>query len=91
MYLWGEEMKTIKLSKQAEKFLDKQTSKMRDNIIKIIKKIPTNTEFLDIKPYQGGAADFRLKIGRIRILYDENGNIIDIIRVGYRGDVYKKR
>ena len=81
----------IVLSKQADKFLKKQTSKTRNKIIEMIEKIPTNPEELNIKPYQSGVADYRLKYGKIRVLYDEKGNIIDIIRIGYRGDVYKKR
>ena len=77
-------------SKQAEKFLKKQTKQTQAKIIEMIEKIPTQSHQLDVKPFQGGFADYRLKFGKIRVLYDENGNVIDIIRIGYRGDVYKK-
>ena len=81
----------IRLSKQAEKFLKKQTKKTQIKVIEMIEKIPNQSHELDIKPYQGNDADYRLKFGKIRVLYDEEGNIIDIIRIGYRGDVYKKK
>ena len=32
---------------------------------------------------------FRLRVGAFRILFDINGNIIDIIDIGNRGQIYK--
>ena len=80
----------ITLSKQAIKFLKEQTRKTQEKISEQIKKIPAKAPELDIKPYHGNNADYRLKLGSIRVLYDDDGYIVDVIRIGYRGDVYKK-
>lgn len=46
---------------------------------------------LDIKPYKGKYPDsYRLRVGRIRVVYYISGETIMVYAVGFRGDVYKK-
>ncbi|WP_420894238.1 type II toxin-antitoxin system RelE family toxin [Thalassospira xiamenensis] len=30
-----------------------------------------------------------MRVGQYRVIYSEDGHILDVIRVGVRGDVYK--
>ena len=36
-----------------------------------------------------GRDGYRLRVGRWRILFDQNGNILEIIKIGPRGGVYQ--
>jgi len=81
---------TINYSKQAVKFLRKQTLETKEQIIQKIEKLAAREPNLDIKTLTDMGADFRLRYGKIRILFDDYGNVIDIIKIGYRGNVYKK-
>ncbi len=79
-------MKTIEYSKQARKFLDKQTETVRERIISAIKGIPERKG--DIKRMEG-LSSWRLRVGSYRVLFNDDGYIIFIFRIGPRGDVYK--
>ncbi|MBQ7544976.1 MAG: type II toxin-antitoxin system RelE/ParE family toxin [Synergistaceae bacterium] len=79
-------MKTIEYSKQARKFLDRQTEATRERIITAINGIPERKG--DIKRMEGGTG-WRLRVGSYRVLFDENGYIIFISRIKTRGDAYK--
>lgn len=46
-----------------------------------------------IKPMQENKGDFRLRVGKVRIIFEyrRNGqtNSIVILKIGYRGEIYK--
>ena len=71
-------------SKDAEKFLRKQTKHVQQRIMSAIEKIPSG----DIKKLKGRCG-YRLRVGSYRILFDENGVIINIIDIDNRGQIYK--
>jgi len=73
----------IEYSKQALKFLLKQNLLVRERIIAAINKIPAG----NIKKLQGRNG-FRLRIGKYRVIFDDNGRVVFIERIGTRGDVY---
>lgn len=75
----------IKYSKQAKKFLVRQEHKIRRRIEAAIHTLPLG----DVKKLQGQSG-YRLRVGDFRILFDEEGNVIMIIRIDNRGQVYKK-
>ena len=79
-------MRIIEYSKQAQKFLDKQTKTVRERIINAINGIPEGKG--DIKPMEGGPG-WRLRVGSYRVLFNDDGYILFIIRIRPRGDVYK--
>ena len=60
----------ISYSKQAEKFLKKQTEETRNRIRKAINNLPRG----DIKKLQGRNS-YRLRVGDYRIIFDRDGNI----------------
>ena len=74
----------INYSKAAIKFLKKQNKFVQNRIISAIEKIPKG----DIVKLQG-IDGYRLRIGDYRVIYDTCGNIIDIIDIGNRGEIYK--
>lgn len=75
----------INYSKQAEKFLKKQTEATRNRIRNAIHNLPSG----DVKKLQGREG-YRLRIGDYRVIFDKNGNIIYIERIENRGQVYKE-
>ena len=75
----------IQYSKQAIKFLKRQDVVTRKRIIHAINAIPLG----DIKKLQGESG-YRLRVGDYRIIFDKFGNILYIIKIDNRGQVYKK-
>ena len=75
----------INYSKQAIKFLNKQTIDTKKRIIGAIQKLPDG----DIKKYKGTLNKYRLRVGDYRVIFDKQGNILYIEKIGSRGDVYK--
>ena len=57
---------------------------VRERIITAINKIPAG----NIKKLQGRNG-FRLRIGKYRVIFDDNGRVVFIERIDTRGDVYK--
>jgi len=76
----------IYFSKKAEKYLFSLPPRITLNIINKIEKIPVG----DIKPLSGREGEFRLRVGRFRILFFIEDEDIKIFKIDTRGDVYKK-
>lgn len=74
----------IEYSKTAVKFLQKQNKQTQMRIISAIEKIPRG----DIKRLQG-QQNYRLRVGNYRILFNQNGTIINIFDIDNRGQIYK--
>lgn len=75
----------ISYSKQAEKFLKKQTPSTRNRIRNAIHNLPLG----DVKKLQGKNG-YRLRVGDYRIIFDKSGNVLYIERIDNRGQVYKE-
>ena len=75
----------IQYTKQALKFLKKQDKPTQLRIINAINKLPLEG---DIKKLQG-TIGYRLRVGDYRVLFNVNGIIIAIIKIGNRGEIYK--
>lgn len=89
-------MYTIKIHKKAVKFLKSRTpleKKIIREKLEYLKENPFVHPQLDIKKMKGEDNLLRLRIGRIRILYQvvEGELLILVISAGARGDVYKKK
>ena len=76
---------TIIYSKRADKFLDKITEKQKSLILSAIKKYPKG--YKKLKKY---ANLERLRVGNIRVISTKQGQILDIIDIGNRGQIYKR-
>ena len=81
----------IEFSKQAYKsykVLQKGYQKKIDRILNLL----MTKEKIDIKPVEGEKDIYRLRVGKYRVLikvYKEK-KIILVVKIGPRGDVYKK-
>jgi mRNA interferase RelE/StbE len=77
----------IKYEKECLKYLKKLDRNTQVRIINAINQLP----FGDVKKLQG-IADYRLRVGNYRIVFskDDENIVISIIKIGPRGEVYKK-
>ncbi|MCM1252957.1 MAG: type II toxin-antitoxin system RelE/ParE family toxin [Clostridium sp.] len=67
---------TINYSKQAIKFLSKQDKMTRIRIAEAIKKLQ-------------GQANYRLRVGDYRVIFNKIGDILYIEKIDNRGQIYK--
>lgn len=74
----------IQYSKQAVKFLSKQDKIIQHRIINAINNLP-NGDVLKLQ----GRPGYRLRVGSFRIIFDKDGNVLYIIEIDNRGQVYK--
>jgi mRNA interferase RelE/StbE len=83
-------MLKIRYSKQARLFLlkipNRDAVKIRDKIEQY--SIDPASQKNNIKKLVG-ANVCRLRVGDYRVIFDVDGNILDIIKVAHRKDVYK--
>jgi len=76
----------ILFSKKSEKYLTSLPPRIALNILDRIQKIPDG----DIKPLAGRKGEYRLRVGKYRILFFIDKDIIHIVKLDTRGDVYKR-
>lgn len=75
----------IQYSKQAVKFLKKQTAPVRNRIRGAIYSLPSE----DVKKLRGRDG-YRLRVGNYRVIFDKNGSILYIEKIDSRGQIYKE-
>lgn len=74
----------ISYSKQAIKFLSKQEDFVRERIKSAIERLPAG----DVKKLTGQPY-YRLRVGTFRVLFTRDGQILFIVKIDNRGQVYK--
>lgn len=89
-------MYRIILHKKVTKFLKTRTTREQKLILSrldLLTDNPKNNPKLDIKKMKSLENVFRLRIGRIRIIYQivDKELLVLVISAGTRGDVYKNR
>ncbi|OGC82129.1 MAG: hypothetical protein A2V81_03195 [Candidatus Abawacabacteria bacterium RBG_16_42_10] len=73
-----------------KKFLAKLSAKNKESVYVIIEKlISLDFANLDIKKLRGYPSWYRVRVGKIRIIYRYNGRFVQIIDIGFRKDAYK--
>jgi len=79
---------TLSFSRRSIKSLAKCELKTRAAIVEAIRELPSKG---DIRKLKGQAIknSFRLRVGRYRVVYVEEGDEIRILRIDTRGDIYK--
>ena len=87
-------MYSLKIHKEAMKFLQSRSvseKKIIKTELNLLTENPFNHPRLDIKKMKGVEGVFRLRSGKIRIIYQvkESELLILVITAGFRGDVYK--
>ena len=76
----------ILFSKKAEKYLTSLVSRIAFNILHRIELIPEG----DIKPLVGRKGEYRLRVGKYRIIFFISNDTVYIVKIDTRGDVYKR-
>ncbi len=82
-------MYTIEWKENALRELEKLESSLARRIIKKVDELSENPFSKDIKRLKG-CNDFRLRIGDYRIIFSIEQNIIQILKVGHRKNIYKR-
>ncbi len=87
-------MYKILISKKVTKFIRSQSRQFQNNIkrkINFLSEDPFNHPSLDIKKMKGYDNIYRLRIGKIRFIYEIKNDqlIILVYTAGSRGDIYK--
>jgi len=87
-------MYKIKYHKQVVKFLQNQNKNARKNIIEFFDKLkqnPFDFKNYDVKPLKGFENSYRLRFGKYRVIFTIKNDelLIEVIKAGSRGDVYK--
>jgi len=81
----------FRISRQADKFIrslqDNERKAVRDAVGKLIEG---NTQGLDIVRYLPYPKEFRLRVGRVRLLFKSAKNILFIFKADFRKDVYRR-
>lgn len=87
-------MYSLKINKKALKFLQSRST-FEKKIIKqkltLLRENPNSHELLDVKKLKDKGEYYRLRIGKMRIVYQilNEKLIILVINAGNRGDIYK--
>jgi len=77
----------ILYEKEALKELDKLESSISRRIIRKIDEISENLSSCDIKKLKA-SSDYRLRVGDYRIIFIFDKNLIKIIKIGHRKQIY---
>lgn len=74
----------VEYSKQAIKFIKKQDNPTKRRLQQAIENLPNG----DVKKLQGQPF-YRLRVGDFRVLFNINGQVVFISKIGNRGEIYK--
>lgn len=80
----------LQLSKDAEKYFDKAPKNLQEKFAEAFRKILRGED--DIQPLRGETKLFRYKMFHYRIVFlvEIAEDLVRIVKIGARGDVYKK-
>lgn len=76
----------ILLHRQAEKYLRSLPARIALQILDRIGRIPEG----DIRPLSGRKGEYRLRVGRYRILFYIEEDTVKVFKIDTRGDIYER-
>ena len=80
----------FEISRKADQFIQGLPVKLRQRIKDAITSlIRGDINHLDIKPLSPHPHEYRLRVGKIRILFRADKELLFIFKAGFRGDIYK--
>ncbi len=82
-------MYDVKWDEKAIEKLGKLEPYVSQRIIKKVKELSLDPFLKDIKRL-GGSNGFRLRVGDYRVIFSINENIIEILKVGHRKNIYDR-
>jgi len=80
----------IKVEKRAVQELDKLDQIISRRLIKDIKELREGIEHKDVKRLKGSSL-YRLRIGNYRVILEIIEDLIKVLKVGHRKNVYKRK
>ena len=80
----------VRLSKSAEKYYLAQDAVARSRIKSGLAGLQNEPMAGDIVPVESRPGMYRLRIGKLRILFEKADDIIKVTKIDSRGQVYKK-
>ncbi|MBN1102823.1 MAG: hypothetical protein JXL84_05340 [Deltaproteobacteria bacterium] len=83
--------RSFSISRQADAFIRSLPDKRRTAVKKAIKKLIDNdVAGLDIKRLLPHPHEFRLRVGKVRVLFKSTSEQLFIFKAHYRGQAYKR-
>ena len=81
----------VKILKPANKFLESINAKDRLRIYMVIELLKENPFPPRVRKIKGTANNYRVRVGDFRIVYRvlDRQLIVEVIRIGFRRDVYR--
>ena len=81
----------IRILKTASKFLEGQNSKDRFRIYMALELLRENPYPPRVRKIKGSQNSYRVRVGDFRIIYQviQSQLIVEVIRIGFRRDVYR--
>jgi mRNA interferase RelE/StbE len=80
----------LEISRKADQFIQSLPEKLRRRIREAVDcLIKGDIQHLDIKSLSPYPHEYRLRIGKIRILFYADKELLFVFKAGFRGDVYK--
>ncbi len=80
----------FEISRKADQFIQSLPVKLRRRIKEAVDYlIKGDVRHLDIKPLSPYPHEYRLRVGKIRVLFRADKELLFIFKAGFRGDVYK--
>ena len=82
---------TIRLSSRAAKALDACEKGLKERIEDRIRQLVNNPRPIDSTSLSGTRDLLRVRVGNYRIVYqlEDPDNVVSIVRIGHRRDVYR--
>jgi mRNA interferase RelE/StbE len=84
----------VDLSRNAGHYLERLDRPTQSRIVSALRNLAIDpyAEAVDCKPLAGRLGEYRLRVGKYRVIYsiDDGILLISVIDIGSRGDVYKK-
>jgi mRNA interferase RelE/StbE len=81
----------VRLNKTAEKRYNRLNEPLLNRVTEAINKLEKEPPEGDIEPISGKPGNFRLRIGDIRILFQDRKDVILITDIVSRGQAYDKK
>jgi mRNA interferase RelE/StbE len=84
-------LKKLELQPKAEKFISELREPNLSCVVAGIAGILQEPPKGDIKKLRGNLKDFRLRVGKYRVMFTIEGDIVSVYEIDLRDKVYKKR
>ncbi len=81
----------IKISDDSVRFLGKLDARLKDRVEELLEALKSNSlpfKQYDLRKLKGTANFFRIRIGKLRVIYEISGQTIYVHHVGFRESVY---